>query len=537
MNLKAVIALLATAAVISLPFLLRPGTVGRQYGEDRLVLLSPHNEAIRSEFSEGFREWYRQRTGRTVGLDWRSVGGTSEIVQFMQAQFTAAFQRYWTEDLGREWTREIEVAFLNPAVDPAESGIAGEARRAFLESNVGIGVDLFFGGGSYDHRVRAQQGFLVPTTVRRDHPEWFDPEVISQAFAGEEFYDTGDRWFGVAVSGFGLIFNRDVLNRLGVDRDLDAWADLALPELFGKVAAADPSKSGAVTKAFEMMVQQVMQEAVARRGGVADPEAVAEGWLDAMALLQRICANARYFTDSAGKPVLDVARGDCAAGMAIDFYGRIQEQNLADRMGGDRFAFVMPPGGSSLSSDPIAVLRGAPGGEVANLFVEFVLSPEGQRLWNQLPGTPGGPKRHALRRSPIRRDAYSAETADLRTDVSVNPFEAVGGFVYQPAYTGHLFGALRTIIKSAFIDNHPELREAWRAILRARAEGRTGDAQRAEALFDNLDMLSYTWVNGDLRTALRGDTRSRIEAADRISRALRNHYAAVRAVAAGEDVP
>src|SRR5690606_1804308 len=98
--------------------------------------------------------------------------------------------------------------------------------------DVGIGVDLFFGGGSNDHRIRAQQGFLVPSTVRRDNPQWFEPEVIPQAFAGEEFYDADDRWFGAAVSGFGLIFNRDALRQLGIDRDLDAWSDLALPQLF-----------------------------------------------------------------------------------------------------------------------------------------------------------------------------------------------------------------------------------------------------------------------------------------------------------------
>lgn len=532
MHLKAFIALLATAAVISIPFLLRPTTEGRQRGQDRLILLSPHNDAIRNEFSTAFRQWYEQRTGRSVGLDWRSVGGTSEIVQFMQSRYIAAFQQHWTRELRQQWSGEVEAAFANPAVELTDSR-GGEARRAFLESNVGIGVDVFFGGGSHDHRNRAQQGFLVPTAVRHDNPQWFDPEVIPQMFAGEEFYDSDDRWFGAAVSGFGLIFNRAALRQLGIDRDLDAWTDLALPQLFGKVAAADPSKSGSVNKAFEMMVQQVMQSHVQRHGGDESAAVLAAGWKSAMALLQRICANARYFTDSAGKPVLDVARGDCAAGMAIDFYGRIQEQNLIDRVGSDRFVFVLPPGGSSLSSDPIAMLRGAPNPGVAAMFIEFVLSPEGQRLWNQRPGTPGGPIQHALRRSPIRRDAYGPDTVGLRTDAEVNPFETVGGFVYQTAYTAHLFGTLRTIIKAAFIDNHPELRQAWLAILQARKEGRGDDADRAEALFDDLEMLSYPMANDELRPALRGDARARIEAANSISRALRAHYAEVRATADG----
>lgn len=530
MPIKAIIALVATAIVIGIPFILRPAGEGRQRGEDQLILLSPHNEAIRSEFSTAFRDWYRQRTGRSIALDWRSVGGTSDIVQFMQAQYTAAFQSHWVNDLNRRWTREIEASFTNPSVEPDDSP-AGSARRAFLNSDVGIGVDLFFGGGSHDHRIQAQKGFLAPTAVRRNNPDWFTDGVIPRTFAGEEFYDSEDRWFGAAISGFGLIFNRQALAQLGIDRDLDAWSDLALPELFGKVAIADPSKSGSVNKAFEMMVQQVMQE---QAGSAADDDSqqfLAAGWASAMALLQRICANARYFTDSAGKPVLDVARGDCAAGMAIDFYGRIQEQNLRDRVGSERFVFVLPPGGSSLSSDPIATLRGAPNPEAAEMFIEFVLSPEGQRLWNQRPGTPGGPVRHALRRSPIRRDAYTDETAAIRTDAEVNPFAAVGNFHYQPHYTAHLFGVLRAIIKSAFIDNHPELRAAWQAILAARAEGRDDDADRAEAHFDNLSALSYADANGSFRAALRADPMTRINTENAIRQALRTHYREVQALA------
>ena len=39
-----------------------------------------------------------------------------------------------------------------------------------------------------------------------------------------------------------------------------------------------------------------------------------------------LAANARYFTDSSQKPPIDVAQGDCAAGICIDFYGRAQAE-------------------------------------------------------------------------------------------------------------------------------------------------------------------------------------------------------------------
>ena len=69
--------------------------------------------------------------------------------------------------------------------------------------------------------------------------------------------------------------------------------------------------------AFEMLVQQQMQQrlkaAPPASGGTkpaaeAEQIAVQEGWVDAMRLLMRIGANARYFTDSSTKIAIPCAR-------------------------------------------------------------------------------------------------------------------------------------------------------------------------------------------------------------------------------------
>ena len=41
------------------------------------------------------------------------------------------------------------------------------------------------------------------------------------------------------------------------------------------------------------------------------------------------------------------------------------------------------------------------------MFIEFVLSIDGQKLWNFKTSSPGGPERFALRRMPVRRDFYA----------------------------------------------------------------------------------------------------------------------------------
>ncbi len=130
--------------------------------------------------------------------------------------------------------------------------------------------------------------------------------------------------------------------------------------------------------------------------------------------MQRIGANARYFTDTSTKIPVDVSMGNAAAGLAIDFYGRYQAQTSRLPDGRDVMAYVTPAGGSGADSDPISLLRGAEHRQTAVRFIEFVLSEQGQCLWTYAPGTPGGPEKFALRRIPIRRDFFPSDIPELQ---------------------------------------------------------------------------------------------------------------------------
>src|SRR5258708_31481701 len=108
-----------------------------------------------------------------------------------------------------------------------------------------------------------------------------------------------------------------------------------------------------------------------------------------MRMLQMIGANSRYFTDTPQKPPIDISQGTSAVGMCIDFYGRSQADAVERRDHSDRLIYVAPEGGSVYSVDPVATLRGAKHRALAQDFIEFVLSSEGQKIWNFKPGTPG----------------------------------------------------------------------------------------------------------------------------------------------------
>ena len=71
--------------------------------------------------------------------------------------------------------------------------------------------------------------------------------------------------------------------------------------------------------------------------------------------------------------------------------------------------FVSPKRGTSIGADGSGVLRVAPNPELALDFMEFLLSLEGQRIWHYRTSEPGGPTQYALRRLPIRVDAYTEE--------------------------------------------------------------------------------------------------------------------------------
>ncbi|MEI7567664.1 MAG: iron ABC transporter substrate-binding protein, partial [Opitutaceae bacterium] len=58
--------ILALGLTLGLPFYLRPPQVIAPRMAQTLVVITPHNEAIRAEYSRGFRDWYFARTGQHV---------------------------------------------------------------------------------------------------------------------------------------------------------------------------------------------------------------------------------------------------------------------------------------------------------------------------------------------------------------------------------------------------------------------------------------------------------------------------------------
>lgn len=417
-------------ALIGVPVVWRPVVAQQAGGGDdalKLVIITPHNEQIRYEVEHAFSEWHaanfpgpgRGRDQGRVSIDWRAIGGTSDIERQLMSQYSA---------------------------------LAAEGRL-----DDGAGYDIVFGGGDYffDRRLKAGVG-----GERILEPLRFEPAFIAQVYpsptiADKKLYDPEGMWWGVVLSSFGIVYNRDVLAAMEV-KEPRTWEDLTDMRLMGWVGMADPSHSGSVRTTYDAILQNYGPE---------------RGW----ATLRRMSANARYFANSSTKVPIDVSAGEAAAGVCIDFYGRAQ----AEAVGGERMGYIAPADATVITADPVAVLRGAPHRELAERFVRFLLTQEGQAIWALPVGSEGGPRRYALRRPPIRRDMYEPAWMARMIDKE-QPFEIARPL---PPGTPSYFGVLPTVMHAMAMDVHDELREAW-GVLHAETDPRK--RAEMEALFDAL---------------------------------------------------
>lgn len=451
-----------------------------------LLIVTPHIPQIRQEFAEAFEKWHKREFGEQVRVDIRTPGGTTEIRGQLDAQFRS------------------EIVNGRVRVDNG---------HVLLEPGAAA-YDLMFGGGSYDHAqlarglkvsqdlygrsplaralgldeldtalfagqtvdtaaIEAAIGRALPkgvvvsqasvdavpqleVTVSISAPaglsqeqldEWFGENVIGT----QTLYDPDQYWIGTALSSFGIVYNRIICEQIGVGVP-HSFEDLTDFRYFGNIALADPRQSGSITTTFDSILGYY-------------------GWSKGWAVLREMCANARSFTNASTKPPTDVSQGEAAAGLAIDFYGRGQAQAV----GGDRVGYSEPTGAVYVDADPISIMNGAPHPDLAKRFLEYVLSEEGQALWQfHATGTQAGadnpigangeamgPRVYELRRMPVRRVMYEQYLPYLIDQV--NPFELASKTSNPGWRTG-----VQMMMGAFAIDAGEEMKAAWAALNRAR---------------------------------------------------------------------
>ena len=229
----------------------------KEKASDRLIIISPHRKSMQREFIPLFKQDYKQRYGKEIVVDWLDQGGTNDDVRFIRAKF---------------------------AKNPDSAGI-----------------DVFWGGGEIVFTMMAREKLLSayqPSAAIR--------KAIPHKQAGILMYDKDRLWHGMAMSTFGIFYNKKLLKieKLPVPR---SWADLARPEYFNLVSAADPRRSGSMGQMIEIIMHSV-------------------GWDEGWHLLAGLAANTTRFTHSSSDPIKAVVAGDAVAAPSIDFYAYFSHQ-------------------------------------------------------------------------------------------------------------------------------------------------------------------------------------------------------------------
>lgn len=459
--------LVAMLCVLSLPFVVRlsAGEDGRRgpAADERaakLIVVTPHVEQIRDEFGAAFGRWHKRVYGSEARIDWRTPGGTSDIMKQLEATAQAAVR----------------------------DGKLGE--DGMLAAGA-AGADVFFGGGSFEHgKMKEEKSEVVggtgrKVTYRLGRPAGFEQARLDEWYGENKIgvqtiYDPAQYWLGTALSGFGIVYNRGVLSALALPEP-KGFKDLTDPRYANMLALADGRQSGSITTTYESILNKY-------------------GWEQGWRILREMSANARYFAAAATRVPVDVGQGEAAAGLSIDFYGRGQAQFLlrdGQDPGEGRVGYVDPEGAVYIDADPVSILNGAGSFELARRFVEFCLSEEAQALWqfrtpehaarvlaccaltagtepklkDEYPRDAGGeaygPRQYELRRMPVRRVMYE-KYAEYMVDAS-NPFE-IASDVKSRGWRS----AIPPLMASFGIDTAADVRAAWRVLNLARAAAAEG---------------------------------------------------------------
>ncbi len=381
--------------VVAIPIVLFLLSFGKSEpsGKATLTIVSPHWEGIRNEFEKAFVDYWQRETGQQVSITWLDQGGSTKCLRYVVSQFKT------TPD--------------------------------------SIGADIFWGGGV--------DPFVELTRQKLVHPYKLPDDLlraIPPLAAGQPVYDPDYNWYGAALSGFGIIYNKVLLASQKLPTP-QTWSDLADPKFYQRVEAVDPRESGVGRMVYEIILQ-------------------AYGWDKGLEIITRMIANSRRITSTSSQVPKDVANGDVVCGMCIDFYAWAQVK----RAGADKVGFALPKGKTVVNPDSIAILKGAPQMELAKAFVRFVMSEPGQRLWMRPAGAAGGPQIETLSRLSVLPQLYK-DPASLEQLRGLNPFEWASDLTYD-ADKGSKRGAVfNDLMGTMLIDLHSDLKEAWEAIIAA----------------------------------------------------------------------
>jgi iron(III) transport system substrate-binding protein len=239
----------------------------------------------------------------------------------------------WTDPIIKEFQDRtgIQVNLVGAGTGELTARIRAEAANPL--------GDILWGGGSDSYQAIID--FLQP----------YEHTHMAQVFP--ETRDPGNRWHGTSIDPMVLIYNPKLVSAENAPK---GWADLLNPRFKGKIAHADPVRSGS---AFMALINQLQT-----MGGINDA-----GWAYMKQFIQNL--EGKVLGSSSGT-FRGVAAGEYMVGITYE------EAALKYEREGSDLKVVYPVEGTAKVPSPIAIIKGAKNLENARKFVDFILSSDVQ---------------------------------------------------------------------------------------------------------------------------------------------------------------
>lgn len=348
--------------------------------------------------------------------------------------------------LPKELTDAYKAAFqrLYPGVSIDVQQRGTQAAVTYLKETASNNVaDIFWASAPDAFEVLKDGGYLAQ----------FKPKAsgVAEKIGDYPINDPEGYYVGFALSGAAIMWNSRYAQAKGLPA-VKEWEDLTKANMLDQLAMAMPSRSGSTHLTVETILQ-------------------ARGWENGWALLRAMCGNMRLITERSFGVPDGVTSGQFGYGAVLDY------QALAARGAGFPVEFAYPSDTTIVPSN-VAVVNKAPNEALAQQFIEFMLSEEGQQILFQ----------PEVGRLPVRPASYVNAP-----EGSPNPFEikwgGKGGFKFDALISEKRYAVVDTLFDQTITFQLDALKSVTKALHEAEEANSASGHGDAKALIDDAKLL------------------------------------------------
>lgn len=297
-------------------------------------------------------------------------------------------------------------------------------------------VDVCWGGGSslFDELVMdGRLSPLVNSLMQEVESRVYDT-IAGVSMKGKNSADQVC-WIASKLSSYGFTVNHGFLDTYTLPMPR-LWAALGEPR-FGAFQPNNPSiamvnalNSPSHLRIYQMIVQML-------------------GWSEGWTRLTRMAGSSELY-GSSGDAQNAVEIGDVAVSLSSDHLGFLSHNRNPE------CEYIIPYDGTLIEGDPIGMAATSSQKNLAEGFIDFVLSPYGQSLWLD----------SNLLRLPIMREAFDEPSAAGKTDVYAvfNQTIACSSFAFNETQALEIRQSFIHYFEAVLTDSHSDLVSCWSAM-------------------------------------------------------------------------